>query len=134
MKAKEVGKRAIGSLSLYIQNNPDIVKQAKETWSEQKRLNAELKSLEYQSKVKILEITKRYELCRDVLTHIFAERSTALLAHYNTLEKALSADDRELIIASLKGISTIVAQNPLESFAELAKVLDNDDEVLKLDF
>ena len=71
---------------------------------------------------------------RDVLTQIFAERSTALMAHYKTLDQALVSDDRELIIASLKGISSIVSQNPLESFAEFTKALDNDDEVLNLDF
>ena len=43
-------------------------------------------------------------------------------------------DDRELIIVSLKGISSIVSQNPLESFAEFTKALDNEDEVLNLDF
>jgi hypothetical protein len=79
-------------------------------------------------------MTMRYQLCRDVLSRVFSERQTALNAHYATLDKALGTNDRELIIASLKGISSIVETNPLESFKDFTKVLDNKDETLYLDF
>jgi len=46
----------------------------------------------------------------------------------------LQTNDRELIIASLRGISSIIEKNPLESFHEFVKVLDNKDETLLLDF
>ena len=85
-------------------------------------------------KERIAEMTMRYQLCRDVLSQVFSERQTALNAHYATLDKALGANDRELIIASLKGISSIVETNPLESFKEFTKVLDNKEETLYLDF
>ena len=133
MGAKDVALRTAGSLSAYVRNNPEIVNRAADIWAENNRLSKEIKKLELQSAVQIQKITQRYELCRDV-TQIFAERSTALMAHYKTLDQALVSDDRELIIASLKGISSIVSQNPLESFAEFTKALDNDDEVLNLDF
>ena len=107
---------------------------ATDIWAENNRLSKEIKKLELQNAVQIQKITQRYELCRDVLTQIFAERSTALMAHYKTLDQALASDDRELIIISLKGISSIVSHNPLESFAEFTKALDNEDEVLNLDF
>ena len=80
--------------------------------------NADIKKLEIQSRERIAEMTMRYQLCRDALTALFAERQT----------------DRELIIASLRGISSIIEKNPLESFHEFVKVLDNKDETLLLDF
>lgn len=134
MGTKDVASRTMSSLSTYVRNNPDIVNRATDIWAENNRLSKEIRKLELESSVQIQKITQRYELCRDVLTQIFAERATALVAHYKTLDKALASDDRELIIASLKGISSIVSQNPLESFAEFTKALDNEDEVLNLDF
>lgn len=118
----------------FLQNNPDIINKATSFWKENRQLSQEIKKLELTSNLQIQKITQRYELCRDTLNVVFAERGTALMAHYKTLDKALESDDRELIIASLNGISNIVAQNPLESFFEFTKVLDNVDEVLTLDF
>ena len=124
MGAKDAVLRTAGSLSTYVRNNPEIVNRATDIWAENNRLSKEIKKLELQNAVQIQKITQRYELCRDVLTQIFAERSTALMAHYKTLDQALASD----------GISSIVSQNPLESFAEFTKALDNEDEVLNLDF
>ena len=95
--------------------------------------NADIKKLEIQSRERIAEMTMRYQLCRDALTALFAERQTGLNAHYATLDRALQTNDRELIIASLRGISSIIEKNPLESFHEFVKVLDNKDETLLLD-
>ncbi len=118
----------------FFKNNPDFISKVQDAWLENKRLSAQIKELEFQNNRTLSEITKKYELMKDILILVFGERQKALNSHYVILEKALSSDDRELVIASLKGISSIVTQNPLESFSEFSEIWDNKDETLYLDF
>ena len=136
MKKKEVKKNAltVQQFSKALSEHKDLANKCVDIWEMNSQCRNEIKKLEIQSKERIAEMTMRYQLCRDVLSQVFSERQTALNAHYATLDKALGANDRELIIASLNGISSIVETNPLESFKEFTKVLDNKDETLYLDF
>lgn len=134
MNKKALAINGLGSLKDYVRNNPEFVNRATEIWNENNKLSKQIKILEIHNEVQIIKITEKYKLYHDILTAIFSERQVALSAHYRTLEDALKNGDREIIIASLKGISSIVTQNPLESFAEFSKVLDNDNETLMLDF
>lgn len=121
-------------LSNMLSEHKDLANKAFDVWEMNTKCKNEIMLLEQQSKERIVEMTQRYQLCRDVLAAVFSERQTALNAHYETLDKALQTDDKELIIASLRGISSIVEKNPLESFKEFSKVLDNKNETLFLDF
>lgn len=128
------GTIALNQFSRALSEHKDLAHKALDVWQMNSQCRNEIRILEVQSKEKIAEMTQRYQLCRDVLSAVFSERQTALNAHYATLDKALQSDDKELIIASLRGISSIVEKNPLESFKEFTKVLDNQDETLYLDF
>jgi len=136
MEKKEVIKNAltVQQFSKALSEHKDLANKCVDIWNMNSQCSNEIKKLEIQSKERIAEMTMRYQLCRDVLSRVFSERQTALNAHYATLDKALGTNDRELIIASLKGISSIVETNPLESFKDFTKVLDNKDETLYLDF
>ncbi len=133
-KMLENGLMTINQLSSALSEHKALADKAFEVWQMNSQCRNQIKLLELQSKERIAEMTQRYQLCRDVLSAVFSERQTALNAHYATLDKALQSDDKELIIASLEGISSIVEKNPLESFKEFSKVLDNKDETLYLDF
>lgn len=124
----------VQQFSKALSEHKDLANKLVDIWNMNSQCSNEIKKLEIQSKERIAEMTMRYQLCRDVLSRVFSERQTALNAHYATLDKALGTNDRELIIASLKGISSIVETNPLESFKDFTKVLDNKDETLYLDF
>ena len=117
-----------------ISANPEYLNKLTDIWAENRRLDKQMQFLEMQNEKQILVITKRYEMFRDILTAVFSERQVALSAHYKTLDNALASNDKELIIASLKGISSIVEQNPLSSLAEFTKILDNENDVLELNF
>lgn len=117
-----------------ISANPEYLNKLTDIWAENRRLDKQMQFLEMQNEKQILLITKRYEMFRDILTAVFSERQVALSAHYKTLDNALASNDKELIIASLKGISSIVEQNPLSSLAEFTKILDNENDVLELNF
>lgn len=134
MNTKEKALKTVNTISSFIQDNPDFISRATATWNENKQLSKQIQILKMQNDKEILKITKRYELFRDILTAVFSERQTALSAHYKTLDNAIASNDREMIIASLQGISSIVTQNPLESFTEFSKVLDDENETLTLDF
>ena len=136
MDKKEVIQNVltVQQFSSALSEHKDLANKAVQVWQMNTQYKNEIKMLEIQSKERIAEMTMRYQLCRDVLSRVFSERQTALNAHYATLDKALGTNDRELIIASLKGISSIVETNPLESFKDFTKVLDNKDETLYLDF
>ena len=133
-KMLENGLMTINQLSSTLSEHKALADKAFEVWQMNSQCRNQIKLLELQSKERIAEMTQRYQLCRDVLSAVFSERQTALNAHYATLDKALQSDDKELIIASLEGISSIVEKNPLESFKEFTKVLDNKDATLYLDF
>lgn len=133
-KFLENGLMTINQLSTTLSGHKDFVDKAMDVWRMNSQCRNQIKLLELQSRERIAEMTQRYQLCRDVLSAIFSERQTALNAHYATLDKALQSDDKDLIIASLEGISSIVEKNPLESFKEFTQVLDNKDETLYLDF
>lgn len=128
------GMLTLNQLSSQLSQHKELASKYMDIWQMNSQCKAEIRKLELQNSMMVKEMTERYQLCRDVLSNVFAERQTALNAHYATLDKALKSDDKELIIASLRGISSIVEKNPLESFKEFAKVLDNKDETLYLDF
>lgn len=135
-KEKLPSKALIGveALSNFLTEHKDLASQYLDIYQKNNEYRAQIRTLEIQNQTKIAEITQRYQLCRDVLFLVFKERQTALNAHYATLDQAMRSGDRELIIASLKGISSIVEKNPLESFSQFTKTLDNPNEILSLDF
>lgn len=66
-----------------------------------------------------VEITKtiaKFKSTQDFLQKSFGERDEALRHHYAILDDAVAKNDREMIIAALKGISSIVTKSPLEDF------------------
>jgi hypothetical protein len=128
------GTLALNQLSSALSEHKDLANKYLDVYQMNSQCKNQIRILEQQSRERIAEMTQRYQLCRDVLSAVFSERQTALNAHYATLDKALQSNDKDLIIASLRGISSIVEKNPLESFKEFAKVLDNKDETLYLDF
>lgn len=118
----------------FVKEHPEFVSSIQSIWIENKRAAVQLEYIKSKNEIDILNIAKKYELMRDALVVLFGERQTALNAHYATLDQALNTNDREIILESLRGISTIVAQNPLESFSEFSKIWNDKDETLYLDF
>lgn len=85
------------------------------------------------SEVKIAETVAKYRSCQEFLNYTFGERNKALSKHYDLLDKAVAAGDKELIIAALKGIGGIVTSSPLSDFNEFVKLYEDTSQPL-LDF
>lgn len=83
--------------------------------------------------VQMANITAKYKSFELLQNKVFGEREKALDVHYRTLDKAIESNDRELIVAAIQGISTIVTKTPLEDLERLAQ-LYNDSSAPLLDF
>ena len=85
------------------------------------------------SNVQMANTIAKYKVCQQFLESTFGERNGALQKHYELLDKAMESGDRELILASMQGISNIVTKSPLDELEQFAKVFNNPDLPL-LDF
>lgn len=85
------------------------------------------------SNAQITSTIARYKACHEFLSHTFEERGGALQKHYDVLDRAIESGDKELIIAAMQGISSIVTTSPLQDLEEFAKVFNDPDAPL-LDF
>ena len=83
--------------------------------------------------VKMAETVAKFKSCQMFLDRVFGERDAALGKHYDLLDKAVASNDKDLIIAAIKGISTIVTKSPLEDLEAFAKVFNDESQPL-LDF
>lgn len=128
LSSKEV--QAINSL----QNLGEMGNKICEAYKESKRINANIKMLRMQTMAEVMMHAKEIELKRDIITKVYGERAVVLRKHYEVLERGLQKNDRELILASLQGISSIIVSNPLEQIAEYTKMLTSKNSKLLLDF
>lgn len=97
------------------------------------QMHQRTKQLQMMTNVELANITARYEVVKEYMMNSFGERSKSLNKFYNTLDKALECDDRDLIIASMQSISNVVATSPLQDI-EKFKELFNDTSRPLLDF
>lgn len=105
-----------------------------DTYIESKRINANIKALKTQTNAVVKMHANSIAAAREVVVSVFKERSEALIKHYNVLDKALENNDRELILASLQGISSIVVSNPIEQISQYVAILQDPKKKLYLDF
>lgn len=83
--------------------------------------------------VQLANITAKYKVTQDYMEKAFGERGKALDKYYATLDKAIECNDREMIIAAMQSISTVVAQSPLQDIEKFT-ALFNDTSKPLLDF
>lgn len=113
-----------------------IINKALDVWHTSMIVEQNIATINAQTTVQLAEIAGRYTTMQQALMTMYGERHGALQKHYDVLEKALVSNDRELIIASLKGVSSIVVSNPYADFAKFMDAWNNNskDNPLELDF
>ena len=102
-------------------------------YSECVNIREKSKQMKVWGDVKIAQTVAKYNSCRDYLERSFGERDKALGKHYSLLDDAVKSGDKELILAALQGISSIVTSSPLENFDEFVKLYQDESQPL-LDF
>lgn len=114
----------------------DLAHKALDVYQTSLQVEQNIAAIRAASDVQLAQITSKFEFCKSALDHVFQDRHSALSAHYCILGDAMKTNDREMIIAALHGISSIVVSSPLSDFKEIVNNWSNYSQKnpLKLDF
>ena len=83
--------------------------------------------------VELGRIAAKYKSCELFLNRTFSERRATLEKLYKVLDLAIENNDRDSLIAAMRGMSDIVTSSPLQDFEKFAE-LYNDTSKPLLDF
>ena len=106
---------------------------ALDVYENSQRVKRDVEALHAWSNVELAKIAAKYKSCELFLNKTFSERSQALEAFYKILDNAIENNDRESLIAAMRGMSDIVTSSPLQDFEKFAE-LYNDTSKPLLDF
>ncbi len=122
------------ALNDTVNSGISMVNHIADVYQRSKEIDRDIQQIQSTKEVELRKIAYQYELCRKVIEGTFGQRQEGLQAHYKVLDKALENDDRDMIVAALKGISSIVVTNPLESFSKFIEAWNDKSKPLELDF
>lgn len=111
----------------------DLASQVTDVYAESQRLNAQVKMTEQWSQVEMAKTAAKFYATKELIERTFGERHEALSAHYRALDHALACGDRDLIVAAMHQISTIVTSSPLADFQTFVERFNDKTQPL-LDF
>lgn len=119
----EIAHQALGTVNKLV-----------DVWQYSKQVEQNIAQIRAATDIELAKISSKFQLQQMALVGIFGERQQGLSAHFDILNNAVESNDREMIIRSLQGISTIVTSDPLESFEKLARAWEDTSKPLELDF
>jgi hypothetical protein len=82
----------------------------------------------------IVKEARNFQRTQMVLEHIFSERRDVINKHFEAIDKGLREGNDQMILFGLKEVSNFVVTNPLGSFNDFKKLLNDKNETLMLDF
>ena len=91
------------------------------------------KQVQAWGQVEIAKTVAKFKTAQDFMEKNFGERDKALSKHYDLLDDAVKSNDREMILAALHGISSIVTKSPLDDFDKFVELYNDTSQPL-LDF
>ncbi len=116
-----------------IRQGMDLVAQVTDVYAESQRLNAQIAMREQWSRVEMAKTAAKFYATKELIERTFGERHQALSAHYRALDHALACGDRDLIVAAMHQISSIVTSSPLADFQTFVERFNDKSQPL-LDF
>jgi hypothetical protein len=132
------------SIKQFAENLPEGIIKSKEDLLEIGNLGAILFSLSNENKKidnqnliitgQLKKMAYQFQLSQTILENIFSERRELMKKHFEVIDHAIKTNDNSLILSSLKSISETIASSPFESYEKFKSIIDNDDEILRLDF
>jgi hypothetical protein len=96
-----------------------------EAFREDRQTQREIADIDARRQVLIAEISRRYDFYQGVFDKVFAERKDAVDRQFDLVERDIQANNRELIVHGLQGISAIVSSSPFANVQELAKLMES---------
>lgn len=137
ISAVDTAPAVVDSMNIGIaaaERGMDLMNNLVNVYQRSKEISRDINLIQASKEIELKRLASQYELCREVIQGTFGQRQEGLMAHYRVLEKALESDDREMIVAALKGISSIVISNPLESYSKFLEAWNDKSKPLELDF
>lgn len=133
---KEVAMSSIAMAETTINMVGGTINNAIDVYRTSLIVEQNIESIKARTQIELANIASKYQLCQAAMIGIFGERNNALQKHYQVLDNAIQNDDRELIIQSLRSISSIVVTNPLDEFTSFMDSWNtaNKKAPLELDF
>ncbi len=116
-----------------IRQGMDLVAQVTDVYAESQRLNAQIAMCEQWSRIEMAKTAAKFYATKELIERTFGERHQALSAHYRALDHALACGDRDLIVAAMHQISSIVTSSPLADFQTFVERFNDKSQPL-LDF
>jgi hypothetical protein len=96
-----------------------------EAFREDRQTQREIADIDARRQVLIAEISRRYDFYQGVFDKVFAERKDAIDRQFELVERGIQANNKELIVHGLQGISAIVSSSPFANVQELAKLMES---------
>lgn len=119
--------------TMLIDKTLDVASQVAEVYAESQRLNAQVDIARMASQVELAKIASKFQVTKLTIESVFGERKSALSHHYDTLDYGIKNGDRELIMAAMHQISSIVVSSPLADIQSFIEAFDTEGAPL-LDF
>lgn len=82
---------------------------------------------------RIVNTLAKFKQNQEIIEKVFGERDKALSKYYEVLDKALAANDKQMLLASMEQISKVVTTSPLAEIERLSQIYDDTSQPL-LDF
>ena len=100
-----------------------------EAFREDRQTQREVADIDARRQILVAEISRRYDLYQDVFDKVFAERKGVVDKQFDLVERGIRANNNELIVHGLQGISAIVSSSPFANVQELAKLMESGSKI-----
>ena len=125
----------VRDINTYVKKGETIISAYITTPSEERILSTARGKVigEVWGQVEIAKTVAKFKTAQDFMEKTFGERDKALSKHYDLLDDAIKSNDRDMILAALHGISSIVTKSPLDDFEKFVELYNDTSQPL-LDF
>lgn len=119
--------------TMLLDKTLDLASQVTEVYAESQRLSAQVELARIKSQEEIAKMASKFQVTKMTIEKVFGERQSALQQHYKTLDYGIKNGDKEIIIAAMHQISSIVVSSPLADIQNFIEAFNTEGAPL-LDF
>lgn len=119
--------------TMLLDKTLDLASQVTEVYAESQRLSAQVEFARIKSQEEIAKMASKFQVTKMAIEKVFGERQSALSQHYKTLDFGIKNGDKDIIIAAMHQISSIVVSSPLSDIQNFIEAFNTEGAPL-LDF
>lgn len=100
-----------------------------DAYQDGQEVRRDLAKIEATRQVLVAEIAQRYDFYHALFVRIFDERKQAIDGYFQTIDRGIAVNDKELILQALAGVAHIVSSSPFTNLDQLAKRLESGQKI-----